>query len=341
MRRPLALALAFTTFAAGCAADPGDDAATAESAVEVHAPGLWAGLASYAMERWVADPCNDGRHRLDTNPIGYGEWERQRAGIRNVCFEVWKPGVTDTENPDFWRLLDVQVHYRHAGATEWKQAYVPSIDRRGNNRRYAWSLDVALDPMFMASSVADPRAPFEIAQETERAVLARADLEFYFTVNGHELSTSASTPFRVAYSKWLEKPSMPAREGGHVLHPSVECAGGALRLGSGAGYLVADVADQAAVAALGAALDDARISAARVSASGPEGARVLSIGFSSIAATPAGELPRYVDGYYAYAPRAEARQTAPGEVTVTVKAYDRTTKRLEDLSYTFAGCNAL
>lgn len=325
--------LLFVCFlAAACSQGPEPEAAeTSEHAVEVFGQDLWAGLASVTIERYAADPCGDGRRRLDDEPIVYDTWVRQRAGVRNVCFEVWKPGVTDTENPDFWRLLDVQVHYRYRGTTAWKMAYVPAIDRRGNNRRYVWSLSHEIDPL-AGSNVADAKAPFEIVAENPTYATARAELEFYFTVNGHELSTSTNGRFRVAYTNYVDKPTFAVAPSGNVLYPEVTCAG--LRLGSGAGFFVADVTDPAAVDVLGAgASGAAKINAARIGIAGTGATRVLSLPFGERDASG-----RYVDGGYGGAWRAEAKAIGGGKTTLTVKAYDRASKQVEPLSWTFAGC---
>lgn len=328
------LLLVASVLAGACTQHAGDDAAaTSESAVEVFAQDLWAGLASVTIERYASDPCNDGRRRLDNEPIGYDTWVRQRAGVKNVCFEVWKPGVTDAENPDFWRLLDVQVHYRYRGASDWKQAYVSSIDRRGNNRRYAWSLSQEIDPL-AGTNVADAKAPFEILAETATSASVKAELEFYFTVNGQKLTTSTNENFRVSYTNYVEKPTFAVQPGGNVLHPEIECGGGALKIGGGPGYFAADVTDQAAIDVLGAGVDGTtKINAARVGVAGTGSSRVLSLPFGS--RTTDG---RYVDGYYGPAWRAEAKEAGPGKMSVTVKAYDRASKQVEELSWTFDGC---
>lgn len=331
MRRLLPL-LSLPLFALACSAQADDGASTNESAVEVFAPDLWAGLASYTIERYAADPCNNGQSRLDDQPIGYDSWARQRAAIRRVCFEVWKPGVTDTENPDYWRLLDVQVHYRYAGTSDWKMAYVPAIDRRGNNRRYAWDLSWDLDPLG-GYNVADAKAPFEILREDERSAQVRSELEFYFTVNGHKLSTSTNHDFRVAYTSIVEKPSSPTPF--TVLYPDVVCGGGALTVGSGPGYFAAVVTDQAAIDALDTS---GMIPSAYTHVEGTLASRSLSVHFSSLENTPQGQLPRYVEGMYAPSWRAETRDAGPGKLTLSVKAYDRNAKTLRTSSYTFDQC---
>lgn len=313
----------------GCAAPAEDDSASSESGIEAYAQDLWAGQVSYTMERYSSDPCNNGANHLDNQPIGYGEWERQRAGVRNICFEVWKPGVTDRENPDFWRLLDVQVHYHFKGTTEWKTAYVPALDRRGNNRRYVWSLSYDMDPLG-GYNVADAKAPFEIASETATSALVKSDMEFYFTINGNYLSTSTNQNFHVAYEGQIEKPSVGAGTG--VLYPDVACTG--LKVGSGAGFFSADITDEAAIDQF---LAGDPILAAHVAVNGTAPNRTLSVYFGSLNNTPAGQLPNYSEGFGA-AWHAQTRDAGNGTMAVDVKVYDRAQGKVVTRSATFASC---
>src|SRR5688572_27127798 len=121
---------------------------------------LWGGLTSYTIERYAADPCNNGQRALGDQVITYDDWARQRATLRNVCFEVWKPGVTDWDNPDFWRQLDVRVHYRFGNSGPFQSEHVGSIDRRGNNRRYLWSFGFERDPFAFLRPVPAIPVPF-------------------------------------------------------------------------------------------------------------------------------------------------------------------------------------
>jgi hypothetical protein len=318
--------------AIGCSA-PSEEAATSEDGLEVQTTDLWAGLASYTMERYAPDPCDDGKNHLDDQPISYDEWVRERAGIRNVCFEVWKPGVTDTDNPDYWKLLDVQVHYRYAGTADWKTAYVPSIDRRGHNRRYAWSLGQDLDAT-AGYSIAGLKGAITVEGETATSVSVYSDLEFYFTVNGHALNSSSNASFRVRYHGAVQKNAPEIVAGDQVLYPSVQCNG--MTLGSGAGFFAADVKDPAAIAAL---LGGDEIYATRLATS--NSGATLSFFYSSSVNVPAGQLPRYVEGYYSSAPAAEAKDAGDGKMTVSIRALDRTKNTAETLSWTFDGCHAV
>ncbi len=323
--------------AAACTGEGADDGAVAaESGIEISTRGLWAGSVGAKIERY-GDACS-GARAMGDEPVVYDSWARQRASVRNICFEIWKPGATNTDNPDYWRLLDVQVHYRYAGQdTEWKQAYVSSVGRRGNNRVYAWNLGIELDPMFMAGAISDIRAPFEVLQENEQTFTARADLEFYFTVNGHELTPPNRDRFRVAYMDYRAKPPLHQGSGPAVLGATVECASGALRAGWGAGYYAVDIHDQEAADLLTRGYDGSKIYALSLATSGERPTRIVSLAMSSGMPDAFG-LPHYVAGAFAPSVHAELRPEAEGKMTVMVKAWDRATKKIEDVSVTFDGC---
>ncbi|MGC4118625.1 MAG: hypothetical protein QM765_29520 [Myxococcales bacterium] len=145
----------------------------------------WIGGADVAISRGGAGPC-------DGNAMGegfsYDTWTRQRAAYRNVCFQVWKAGVTDWANPDVWRQLDVQVHYRFGKDLPWQTAYVPTFDRVGNNQRYKLDLS-ALDPFRPYYCTTEPYAKSADGQYDQ------ATMEFYLVANGTELKKADGTPF--------------------------------------------------------------------------------------------------------------------------------------------------
>jgi hypothetical protein len=336
----------------GRASDAGE--AAVSSAEEVNAGGVWAGKPSITIERYAADPCDEGQYALGDEAVGYDEWARERAAIRNVCFEVWKAGVTDRDDPDYWRELDVQVHYRFVGpsgaggdrgpgsgadASPFSQAYVSSIDRRGNNRRYAWALDIGLDPFLMTPTLPDISVPFEIASESDDSASVTATLEFYFTVNGQVLDSPRNAPFKVKYEGYARKAKLAPKDGGHVLYPRVTCANDAVRFGDGAGYLAADVRDRTAVAALAAGLDRGDAYGSAVGVSGAGATRIFSVLFGSITNVPGQALPGFADGLYAS--HQDAVATPDGDrMRLTLRTYDRTAKLTRELSTTFDGCVA-
>ena len=288
---------------------------------------LWAGLTSITIERWVADPCSDGRHAFGDTPYVYGSWARERAGIRNVCFEVWKPGVTDWDNPDFWRQLDVQVHYRYGSSGPFQNAYVNSNGRRGNNRRYAWSLDYQLDPTTYVPSLPQMKAPFRILSESNGWAFIEADLEVYFTVNGRALRTPSNKPYVIRYQGHVRTPTLAPNANGYVLHDIVSCEGGSVRFGSGAGYFAADI-DHAKAAPLAAGLDGSLIYGVGVAKSGP----MVQMIYSSQQTVPGQPLPSWVD--------AGGMRILPNGTSMKVEldVYDRAMQTKRVVSATFDGC---
>ncbi len=288
---------------------------------------LWAGLTSVTFARYSPDPCNDGQTAL-TDVVNYDEWVRQRAAIRNICFEVWSPGVTDWDNPEFWKQLDVQVHYRF-GDGEFQHRYVSSIDRRYNNRRYAWAIDYNLDPLGHSTSLASIQAPLRIISETDTYASVEADLDFYFTVNGRVLD-NASKPFLVRYSGYTYKPTLAANDDGYVLYDIVTCEGGKVRFGSGAGFFAADIRVPAVVAALGAGLDGSMIYGVPTA----RGTENLSFTYGSqLAVAPGQTLPGFSDS--------GGMRIVPDGTSMRIEldAYDRALGRARTLTATVTGCS--
>ena len=287
---------------------------------------LWAGLTSVTLERYAQDPCDNGQHALGDAPIGYDEWVRERAGVRNVCFEVWSPGITDVDNPDYWKLLDVQAHYRF-GTGAWKMQYVPSIDQRGHNRRYAWSIDWSLDPMSFAQSLVAVGAPLTIEAESNGYAMISKDLQVYFTVNGRALKSPSGNAFIVRYEGQVREPTLAPNSAGYVLHPSVTCDG--LVLGSGAGFFAVDIHDAAAIATLGAGLDGSRIYGTPIARTS---ANLMSGTFSSETTDPGETLPAFRD--------AGGTRVVPhgGTMAVEMDTYVRATNTVQTLAATFTNC---
>ncbi len=320
------IGLAFVLLAA-CAASPstGSTEPTAPNQLrgDDKADGggpLWAGLTSYTIERYTTDPCDDGRNALGDDPVTYDEWARERAGIRNICFEVWDPGVTDWDNPDFWKQLDVEVHYRYGTSGAEQTAYVPSIDRRGNNRRYAWALDTSLDPTMYVASLPEMKVPVTIMSTSAGWVEVQADLQLWFTVNGRVLDSPSNHPFTIRYSGSVRIGQLDASATGYVLHDEVTCNGA--HIGTGAGFFAADITDASAVAALTANV---------YYGVGVAGTAPLSITFGSEQMVAGQTLPGYVDP-------AGLHITPDGStMTVTLDVYDAATGPRQ-LTATLTGC---
>jgi len=74
----------------------------------------------------------------------YGTFAREVATTRALCFDVWKQGVTDRENPDLWRELDVALYVRF-GQGPWSRFPVRLLGRVGEQARYMFDL-ASVDP---------------------------------------------------------------------------------------------------------------------------------------------------------------------------------------------------
>lgn len=173
-------------------------------------PGWMGNVQSIIERRTCNGPCE-----VDMRPVRgdilYDTWARQRAAIRAMFFEVWKAGVTDFDNVDLWKQLDVQIHSRHSGSDLWTTSYV-SLDRRvGNNARYTVDLRTldSLDPHFTITNPADcPAFPLTVTQDGS---YVETTVELYFTVNGAELRPASGDVFRIRYQNYrgLYAPCIP------------------------------------------------------------------------------------------------------------------------------------
>jgi hypothetical protein len=333
MRRHMRLAL--VVLLAACATDPVSTEPSSQNLLDEgggkadDTTVLWAGLTSITIERNADDPCNNGYSALGTEPRIYDDWARQRAAVRNVCFEVWSPGITDWDNPDFWQQLDVQVHYRYGTTGAFEQAYVDSNGRRGNNRRYAFPLTYGLDPLTNVPSLAQMRAPFRILSEQNGYALVEADLQVYFTVNGRKLTPAPEALYTIRYQGQVRVPTLAPNPAGYVLHDIVTCESGAVRFGSGAGFFAADM-NHAKAAPLAVGLDGSLIYGVGVAKTGG----MVQLTYAQQNTVPGQALPGFSDG-------SGLRITPSGStMTVAIDAYNRATGAKQVVTATFAGCVA-
>lgn len=169
------------------------------------APG-WMGNVSYAFERQT---CNGricgGRWRDLAGGFLYETWARQRAALRQVGFQIWSPGVTDFDNPELWRQLDVQVHYRYVGQPDFTSAYVNFDERWGNDAHYVVDLR-GLDPFeWPRGAGIQTRAdcPGYTVRPDATGNYAEIGIELYFTVNGQELRAPDGGPFQGRYQDYV------------------------------------------------------------------------------------------------------------------------------------------
>lgn len=171
-------------------------------ALPANAPS-WVGNGNWVLSRATCSggPCDADRNAL-TTAFDYGTWARQRAAIRAIYFEVYKSGVTDFDNPDLWRQLDVQVLSRPVGsAAAWRSQYVRLDGRAGNNARYGLLLR-ELDPLgenTVTDRASCPAAPLALSADGQYVT---TELDYFFRVNGVEYRPSAGGAFRGRFSHY-------------------------------------------------------------------------------------------------------------------------------------------
>lgn len=172
----------------------------------------WMGDEASVVSRWTCDgggPCPG-----DLKPLAqgftFGTWARQRATIAWLTFQVWEPSITDWDNPDLWKQLDVQIHYRLDPTAPFESAYVSFERRLGNNSRYAFNLR-SVDPLpgnTIVDAAACPTFPMTVTPDGQ---YVEAGFEYYFTVNGAELRPSPGGVYSGVFQDYvgLYAPCLP------------------------------------------------------------------------------------------------------------------------------------
>jgi hypothetical protein len=180
-------------------------------AASANAPG-WVGDPQTVLSRATCDTPSracDSDFVSMTTGFTYDTWTRQQAAVRRAYFQVWKQGVTDFDNANLWKQLDVEVHSRIGSSGDFTTAYVSFDTRLGNNARYSADL-TTLDPFAVPgggngsvlTNKADcPQFPVSYEGPTS-AEYIDADLQFYFTVNGTELRPADGTVFHGKYQNY-------------------------------------------------------------------------------------------------------------------------------------------
>lgn len=171
-------------------------------ALPANAPG-WVGNGAWVISRSTCSsgPCASDRRPL-TTAYHYDTRARQRAAVRSIYFEVYKAGVTDRDNPDLWRQLDVQVFSRPVGTSRpWRSQYVRLDGRAGNNARYGMLLR-ELDPLGENTLTRRADCPAVTLTRSPDGMYVSTELEYYFRVNGVEYRPSASQGFRGRFTQY-------------------------------------------------------------------------------------------------------------------------------------------
>lgn len=172
-----------------CGAQKSASSATAD----VQGEDFWAGLPTVTIQRGLSDSndvCSSNSSISQNGVIGYDEWARERAQYTNICFQVWRSGVTDRAGANFSTMLDVRAIYRVKATQSEKTEYVNSDRQAGNNRRYVFDIR-HLDPL--AYDYSGTRN-----EETLELVFAITD-----KTSGKEyvLKQDNGMPFEIRYSR--------------------------------------------------------------------------------------------------------------------------------------------
>jgi len=186
----------------GCSAYDSDFGNNYRFAVSAAAnePG-WIGNPRVVIARATCGGICDSDLRPVSSPIVFDTWARQRASITALTFEVWKDGVTNWDNPDQWKQLDVQVHSRVGSSGPFTSSYVRFDRRLGNNARYAVDLR-ALDPLNVIGSITSPAQCPPLERLPGGSGYVASTVELYVTVNGVELRPEGGGTFRVRYENY-------------------------------------------------------------------------------------------------------------------------------------------
>ena len=177
-------------------------------AASANAP-QWVGNADAVVSRATCGnaACDADRHPLadSGDSFTYDTWARQRAAVTELELQVYKSGVTDHDNADLWKELDVEVHWRVGGVGPYTMSYVSFEDRVGNNARYSFGLR-NIDPLQgingSALSNASQCPSFTLVTSADGQYVS-ATMDFWFTVNGVELRPSNGQTFTGTFANYL------------------------------------------------------------------------------------------------------------------------------------------
>jgi hypothetical protein len=164
----------------------------------------WAGNAASVITRQTCSggPCDENRVSLDQGFV-YGTWARQRAAIAGFYFDVWEEGVTDFDNPDLWKQVDAQIHFRFSGQTAFTSRYVDFFHRVGNDARYQ-VLIRTIDPFFAMPSVVAPEScPAAALTATPDGQYVSTEIEYYFSADGVEIRPSAGETYKGRFEDYV------------------------------------------------------------------------------------------------------------------------------------------
>jgi hypothetical protein len=170
-----------------------------------NAPG-WMGnfsvVMSHECEGGRGAACDRDRQASDGS-FTYDTWTRQRAATAALYFEVWKSGVTDADNPDLWKELDVRLYSRVGDSGPFAMQYVQYDQRVGNNARYMIDLR-PLDPILGLVTINDKSGCPSFPLTADGDGYVKADFQYYIVVNGAELRPQGGGVFHGTYQNYKD-----------------------------------------------------------------------------------------------------------------------------------------
>ncbi|MFO0555202.1 MAG: DUF6209 family protein [Polyangiaceae bacterium] len=157
----------------------------------------WVGNPASVVDRWTCGggPCELSRVALDKG-FRYDTWARQRATVAGLYFDVWEEGVTDWDNPDLWKEVDAQVHFRFTGQSAFTARYVDFLHRVNHDARYQVVLRT-IDPFFAKPSVvpAEQCPDMQLTRSADGQYVF-VEVELYFTADSVELRPAPQQTFK-------------------------------------------------------------------------------------------------------------------------------------------------
>ena len=125
-----------------------------------------------------------------TNSIGI------RQGKTSLPHAGHAPGrPINFDNPDLWKQVDAQVHYRFAGQQAFSTRYVDFFRRVGNDARYEVRLR-NLDPFHaMPSVVPADQCPAAALELSEDGFYVKTTVELYFTADAVDIRPESGDTF--------------------------------------------------------------------------------------------------------------------------------------------------
>lgn len=166
----------------------------------------WTGNFTAKITRAGGDACTGSYDMAElseaSNTVTFGTWARSRAAFSNVCFDVYKEGVSDWNNQGVDEALAATL------VCDWGDGDVRRYDTArfhtfdGNNARFAFSIS-SIDPFFYYRC---PDVPTSESGEGSQAYI-HAEAVCHVEVDGRAFGPSGTdSTFTLAYTDYASSP---------------------------------------------------------------------------------------------------------------------------------------